>query len=231
MSKHQIVWTIPGYCGVGGIIGMHYFSRMRWPLSFHYLLQVPSYAYNHLVQCLYQAICFWVVGHGLQSFDAKDLAHFLNHTTSEASTSITQEPGQGPKDRDVTLVQKFSNGFCCLIGSCMPTCFVKWSWKTKTLVTLGDWFDSNVVSMLVKSTCRRSRGAVATVGHKGALGKPPLLWRQHVQALMDCLIWLTIPGHQNILVVRIGMVPVLVSCTSMTPIQTGSPMCLWHHKE
>ena len=48
-------------------------------------------------------------------FDAKDLAHFLNHTTGEASSSITQEPGQGPEDRDVILVQKFSNGLCCLI--------------------------------------------------------------------------------------------------------------------
>ena len=52
----------------------------------------------------------------MQSFYAKDLAHFLNHTTCEASTSIIQEPGQGPKDRDVTSVQKFSDGFCCLIG-------------------------------------------------------------------------------------------------------------------
>ena len=41
------------------------------------------------------------------------------------------------------------------------------------LVTLGDWLGSNMVSILVKSTCRRSRGAVATIGHKGALGKPP----------------------------------------------------------
>ena len=56
-----------------------------------------------------------MVGHGLPSFDAKDLAHFLSHTTSEASTSITQDPGQGPEDRDVTSIQKFSNSFCSLI--------------------------------------------------------------------------------------------------------------------
>ena len=41
------------------------------------------------------------------------------------------------------------------------------------LATLGNWFSSNVVSILVKSTCRRSRGAVATIGHKGALGVSP----------------------------------------------------------
>ena len=26
-SKHQIVWTIPGYCGTGGIIDMHYSAK------------------------------------------------------------------------------------------------------------------------------------------------------------------------------------------------------------
>ena len=77
------------------------------------------------------------------------------------------------------------------------TCLVKWSWKTKTLATQGDWSNSIVVSILVKSTCRRSRGAVATMGHKGVLGVPPSYWRQCLQALITCLICLTIPGHQK----------------------------------
>ena len=115
MSEHQIVWTIPSYCGMGGIIGMCYFTQMRWPVGFLIFSQLPDHAYNHLMQSLYQAIGLWVVGHGLQLFDTKDLAHFLNHTTSEASTPITQKPGQGPKDRDVTLIQKFSDSFCSLI--------------------------------------------------------------------------------------------------------------------
>ena len=76
---------------------MHYFSQMRWPVSFLIFSQLPNHVYNHLVQSLYQAIGLWVVGHGLQLFYAKELAHFLNHTTSEASTSITQEPGWGPE--------------------------------------------------------------------------------------------------------------------------------------
>ena len=95
-SKHQIVWTIPGYCRMGGIIDMHYFSQMRWPVSFLIFSQLPNHAYNHLVQCLYQAIGLWVVGHGLQSFDAKDLAHFLNHTTSEASILYHSRAWLGP---------------------------------------------------------------------------------------------------------------------------------------
>ena len=92
---------------MGGIIGMHYFSQMRWPVDFCVFSQLSDHVHNHLVQSLHQPISLWVVGHGLQSFYAKDLTHFLNHTTHEASTSITQVPGQGPKDRDVTLAQKF----------------------------------------------------------------------------------------------------------------------------
>ena len=76
-------------------------------------------------------------------------------------------------------------------------CLVKWSWKTKTLATLGNWFSSNVVSILVKSTCRRSRGVVATIGHKRALGVPPSNWRQCLQALITYLICLAILGHQK----------------------------------
>ena len=58
----------------------------------------------HIIIWCYFSIHLGVVGHGLQSFDAKDLAQFLNYTTGEASTSITQEPGQGPKDRDVASI-------------------------------------------------------------------------------------------------------------------------------
>ena len=66
--------------------------------------QLPNHAHNHLVQSVYQPVSLGVVGHGLQLFDAKDLAHFLNYATYEASTSITQEPGWGPKDREVTSI-------------------------------------------------------------------------------------------------------------------------------
>ena len=34
----------------------------------------------------------------------------------EVSTSVTQEPGWGSKDGDVTLVETFSDGFCSLVG-------------------------------------------------------------------------------------------------------------------
>ena len=89
LSKHQIVWTVLSNCRLGGIIGVCYFSQMRWPVGFFVFFQLPNHAHNHLVQSLYQQVCLGVVGHGLQSFDAKDLAQFLNYTTSEASTSVT----------------------------------------------------------------------------------------------------------------------------------------------
>ena len=38
---------------------------------------------------------------------------------------------------------------------------------------------------------------MATIGHKGALGVQPSYWRQHLQALITCLICLATPGHQK----------------------------------
>ena len=62
---------------------------------------------------------------------------------------------------------------------------------------LGGWFSSMVISMLVKSMCRRSNGTVATIGYRDTFGKSPLCCRQSTQFLMDCCIWLIIPGHQK----------------------------------
>ena len=101
-SEHQIVWTVPGNCRTGGIISMCYFGQMRRPVAFYVFSQLPNHVINHLVPSLHQPISLWVVWCCPQSFYAKDLTHFLNHTTHEASTSIAQEPGGGPKDRDVT---------------------------------------------------------------------------------------------------------------------------------
>ena len=88
LSEHQIVWTVPSNCGSGSIIDMCYFSQMRWPVSFFVFSQLPNHSHNSLVQSLYQPVCLGVVGHGPQSFDAKDLAQFLNYTTGDASNSI-----------------------------------------------------------------------------------------------------------------------------------------------
>ena len=66
---------------------------MRWPVGFFVFSQLSNHAHNCLVLSLYQTVSLGVVGHALQLFDAKDLAQFLNYITSEASTSITQEPG------------------------------------------------------------------------------------------------------------------------------------------
>ena len=49
MSEHQIVWTVPGNCGMGGIIGVHYFSQMRWPVGFLIFSQLSNHVHNHLV--------------------------------------------------------------------------------------------------------------------------------------------------------------------------------------
>ena len=56
-----------------------------------------------------------MVGHSPQSLNAKDLTPFLNNAADKTSTSVTQEPGRGSKDRDKASIQKFSDGFCSLI--------------------------------------------------------------------------------------------------------------------
>ena len=45
-SEHQIVWTVPSNCGLDGIIGMCYFSQMRWPVSF---FSSSSFLIMHIV--------------------------------------------------------------------------------------------------------------------------------------------------------------------------------------
>ena len=87
-SEHQIVGTVPSNCRWGGIVGMCYFSQMRWSVSFFVFSQLPNHVHNYLVQSL-PVPSSGVVGHGPQSFDAKDHAQFLNYTTGEASASIT----------------------------------------------------------------------------------------------------------------------------------------------
>ena len=72
--------------------------------------------HNRLVGSLYQPVRLGVVGHSLQLLNAKDLKQFPNNAAGKISTSVTQEPGWGSKDRDKASIQKFSNGFCSLIG-------------------------------------------------------------------------------------------------------------------
>ena len=84
-SRHQIMQTVPGNCGSSSIVGMHYFSQMRWPVSFLVFSQLPNHVHNCLVQYLYQPISLGVVGYSLQLVDAKDLAQFLNNFTGKAS--------------------------------------------------------------------------------------------------------------------------------------------------
>ena len=117
------------------------------------------------------------------------------HISSTMLHPITQEPGWGSEDWDVTLIQELGN---CLTGVTYTIpCFVKWCWNTRMLVTLGSLFSSRVISMLVKSTCKRSIGVVATVGCRGALDKSPSCCKQCTLDLMDHCIWLANPGCQK----------------------------------
>ena len=52
------------------------------------LLPASNHVHNCLVQSLYQLVNLGVVGHSLQSLDAKDLTQFLNDATGKARTSV-----------------------------------------------------------------------------------------------------------------------------------------------
>ena len=76
-------------------------------------------------------------------------------------------------------------------------CFVKWSWNTWIFMTLGGLFSSMVISILIKSTCKRSIGVVDTIGCRGALDNLPSCCRQHVQDYRDFCTQSVIPSHQR----------------------------------
>ena len=80
---------------MGGIVGMHYFSQVSWPVSLFVFAQLPNHSHYGFGVISQQPISLWVVGHGLQFLYAQDLAHFINDTAHEVRTPVTQEPGLG----------------------------------------------------------------------------------------------------------------------------------------
>ena len=69
---------------------------------------------NGLMRPLHHPIHLGMVRHGSQLLHAEEFTHLINDAAHEACILITQEPGQGPKDQDVTLIQELGN---CLSGS------------------------------------------------------------------------------------------------------------------
>ena len=54
-----------------------------------------------------------------------------------------------------------------------------------------------VILILVKSTCKRSTGAVDTIGCRGTIDQLPSCCKQHEQDFRDFCTWLVIPSHQK----------------------------------
>ena len=88
--KHQIVWAVPHHSGSGGIIGIHYFSQMTWPVSFFIFSQLPNHLHNSLIGPLYQPIH---LGDGRAWFDSilhtEKFTHLTNDVAHEVHTMIT----------------------------------------------------------------------------------------------------------------------------------------------
>ena len=77
------------------------------------------------------------------------------------------------------------------------TCFVKWVLEHQDICDLGCLFGSMVVSILVKSTCKRSIGAVDTIGCRGTIDNLPLCWKQCEQDFRDFCTQSGILSHQK----------------------------------
>ena len=76
-------------------------------------------------------------------------------------------------------------------------CFIKWSQETKRFTTFGDWSNSVMVSMLVKSTCSHSKSMVTIISHTGALLWLPSCGMHCSQLLITFCICTAMPGYQN----------------------------------
>ena len=110
------MWTVPCHSRSGGIVGMHYFSQMSWPVSLFVFSQLPNHLHYCLMWSLHLHIHLWVVWCGPQFLHAEELTCFVNDAAHGVSTPITQEPGWGCKDWDVTLIQELCDCFICLTG-------------------------------------------------------------------------------------------------------------------
>ena len=83
------MWAVPHHGRSGGIIGMHYFSQMTWPIGFFTFSQVPNHAHDSLMRPLYQPICLQVVGHGLQLLHDDEFTHLANNAGHEICIPVT----------------------------------------------------------------------------------------------------------------------------------------------
>ena len=101
-------------------IGWHYRQALFQPddlaSQFFIFSQLPNHLHNSLIRPLYQPIHLGVVGCGLQLLHAKEFTHLTNNAAHEVCTPVTQESGWGPKDWDVTLIQKPGNSLNSLVG-------------------------------------------------------------------------------------------------------------------
>ena len=79
MPKHQIVWAVSCHCGLGGVIGMHYFSQMTWPVGFFIFSQLPNHLHYSLMGPLYQPVHLGMGVCGLQLLYTEEFAHLTNN--------------------------------------------------------------------------------------------------------------------------------------------------------
>ena len=226
------MWTILCHHGrLGDIVDTHYFSQMSWPVSLFIFPQLPNHLHNGLMRPFHQPIHLGVVRHGSQLLHAEEFTYLINDAAHKVCTPITQEPGWGTKDWDVTLIQSLGDCLSCLTQvSCVPLhvlcemvleqqhiCDLRWS-----VQLLGHLYASKVCMQEV----HQSSGHNQVWRHYGQIAL--MLEAIHAQDLIDCHIWLVIPGHQkHSPKQRQGMIISLMTHISVAPIQGGDTMSHW----
>ena len=183
------MWDVPHHCRLSGIVGMHYFSQVSWPVSFFIFSQLPNHPQNGLMRPFHQPICLGVIRHGSQLPHTKEFTHLINNAAHKVHTSIAQEPGWGPRDQDVTLIQELGDCLSGLVGGHIcHYMFCEMVLEHQDISDLRQSIQLQGCLYASKSTCKRSIGAMATIGCRGTLDKSPSCCKHHMQDLIDCCI-------------------------------------------
>ena len=171
---------------------------MPQPVHLLVLTKFPYHVHQHLVSPFHLSICLSMVRWSPNLPYAQKLTKLSDDVAFKVGPSGDRELGWHSKDWDVSLPQKLSKVFTVWLEVMYAiTCFIKWLQKTKRFTTFGGWSNSMVVSILVKSMCSRSKGAVTMMGHIGALTWLPSCWMHSSQLLIAFCICVAIPGYWN----------------------------------
>ena len=213
-----------------GIVGVNYFSQMSWPVGLFVFSQLPNHLHNGLMRPLQPACSFGdSTGMVYNFFMLRSLNISSMMLLIKLSSLITQESWQGPQrlrcNPDAGTWWPVLAVWLGVIYAIMG--FVKWSWNTRTLVTLRQ--SIQLQGFLYASESLHARGPLEQWPQLGVealwTSCPHVASCTHVQDLMDCCIWLAMPGHQ-----KCSCNKDRYSCDLDDPHPYGTHSRRWHNR-